>query len=121
MPLRWQQVFVGLLADLHDAYGHLTWPDYKVTACRWEVLVDLDEQQAMAAGYVADLGPDGQLEYRDAQTDDPVDDPQHHKVLAPVDDPLPPASAGRGEPRPAKTLNGPAPAEKPTRRRLRGD
>jgi hypothetical protein len=106
MPLRWQQVFVGLLLDLHDAYGHLTWPDYKVTACRWEPLVDLDEQQAMAAGYVADLGPDGQLEYRDAVTDEPVDDPAR-RVLAPVEDPLPPASAGRVEPRPATPLGGP--------------
>src|SRR3954453_16282153 len=73
MPLRWQQVFVGLLADLHDAYGDLSWPDYKVTACRWEDLVDLDRQQAMAAGYVAELGPEGQLEYRDAQTDEPIE------------------------------------------------
>jgi hypothetical protein len=122
MPLRWQQVFVGLLADLHDAYGHLNWPDYKVTACRWEVLVDLDEQQAMAAGYVAELGPDGQLEYREAQTDEPVDDPQHHRVLAPVDDPLPPASAGRVEPRPAAPLGGPEKPEKSAvRKRLRGD
>ncbi len=114
MPLRWQQVFVGLLADLHDAYGHLTWPDYKVVPCRWELLVDLDEQQAMAAGYVAELGPDGQLEYRDAQTDEPVDDPAQHRVLAPVDDPLPPAAAGRVEPRPAAPLGEP---EVPTLRR----
>src|SRR5947199_3401497 len=27
MPLRWQQVFVGLLADLHDAYDDLPWPE----------------------------------------------------------------------------------------------
>jgi hypothetical protein len=33
-----------------------------------------------------------------------VDDPEHHRVLAPVDDPLPPASAGRVEPRPAAPL-----------------
>src|SRR3982751_2949558 len=66
MPLRWQQVFVGLLADLHDAYGHLPWPDYKVVPRRWELLVDLDEEQLAAAGYVADLGADGELEYRDS-------------------------------------------------------
>ena len=107
MPLRWQQVLVGLLADLHDAFGDRTWPEYKVTACRWELLVDLDEQQAMAAGYVAELSPDGHLEYREAQHDEPVDDPEHTRVLAPVDDPLPPASAGRVEPRPAAPLGGP--------------
>jgi hypothetical protein len=103
MPLRWQQVFVGLLADLHDAYGHLTWPDYKVVASRWEQLADLDEEQLVAVGYHADLGMEGELEYRDA-AENVVDDPRDHRVLAPVDDPLPPASAGRVEPRPAAPL-----------------
>jgi hypothetical protein len=116
MPLRWQQVFVGLVQDLHDAYGHLDWPEYKVTPCRWDVLVDLDEQQAMAAGYVAELGPDGQLEYREAQTDEPVEDAAHHRVLAPVDDPLPPASAGRVEPRPAAPLGDGPDLAKPRKR-----
>lgn len=103
MPLRWQQVFVGLLADLHDAYGDLPWPDYLVVASRWERLVDLDEEQLAAAGYVADLGPDGELEYRDG-SDKVVPDPGKQRVLAPVTDPLPPASAGRVEPRPAEAL-----------------
>ena len=65
MPLRWQQVFVGLLADLHDAYAELPWPDYKVVPSRWERLVDLDEEQLQAAGYLTDLDADGHLEYRD--------------------------------------------------------
>jgi hypothetical protein len=103
MPLRWQQVFVGLLADLHDAYGHLSWPDYAVVPSRWELLVDLDEEQLAAAGFHADLGADGELEYRDS-AEQLVPDPAHHRVLAPVADPLPPASAGRVEPRPAKPL-----------------
>lgn len=103
MPLRWQQVFVGLLADLHDAYAHLPWPDYRVVPSRQELLVDLDEEQLRAAGYHADLGPDGELEYRDA-ADRLVEDPENHRVLAPIDDPLPPASAGRVEPRPAAPL-----------------
>jgi hypothetical protein len=103
MPLRWQQVFVGLLADLHDAYGHLPWPEYKVVPSRWERLVDCDEEQLRAAGYHADLGPDGELEYVDA-AEKAVPDPKQHRVLAPVDDPLPPASAGRVEPRPAAPL-----------------
>ena len=93
MPLRWQQVFVGLLADLHDAYAELPWPDYKVVPSRWERLVDLDDEQLQAAGYVTDLDADGHLEYRDA-ADDPVPDPDRHRVLAPIDDPLPRA-AGR--------------------------
>lgn len=104
MPLRWQQVFVGLLADLHDAYGDLPWPDYQVVPSRWELLVDLDEQQLAAAGYVADLGPDGGLEYRRVDSDEPVGDPERRRVLAPVPDPLPAASVGRVEPRPAAPL-----------------
>jgi hypothetical protein len=103
MPLRWQQVFVGLLADLHDAYGHLPWPDYKVVPCRREPLVDLDEEQLAAAGYHTDLGPEGELEYRDEE-ENVVADPERYRVLAPVDDPLPPVSAGRVEPRPAAPL-----------------
>ena len=103
MPLRWQQVFVGLLADLHDAYGHLPWPEYRVVPSRWERLTDLDEEQLAGAGYVADLGPDGELEYRDAR-DRPVDDPEAHRVLAAVEDPLPRAADGRVVPRPADPL-----------------
>ncbi|RTL66397.1 MAG: hypothetical protein EKK42_17610 [Pseudonocardiaceae bacterium] len=103
MPLRWQQVFTGLLADLHDAYGNLEWPEYRVAPCRYEALTDLDEDQLALAGYLADLGPDGELVYRDAE-DGVVDDPETHRVLAPIADPLPPPSAGRVEPRPAPTL-----------------
>lgn len=103
MPLRWQQVFVGLLADLHDAYGDLPWPDYRVVPSRWELLTDLDEEQLAAAGYHADLGADGELEYRDAR-DAPVADPGSFRVLAPVDDPLPRVSQGRIPPRPAQPL-----------------
>lgn len=103
MPLRWQQQFVSLLADLHDAFSHLSWPDYRVTPSRWERLTDLDEEQLAAAGYVAELGSDGELEYRDA-SGELVADPAKHRVLAPVDDPLPRVADGRVEPRPAPPL-----------------
>ncbi|WP_232661379.1 hypothetical protein [Pseudonocardia sp. TRM90224] len=103
MPLRWQQVFVGLMADLHDAYAHMSWPDYRVVPSRWELLVDLDEEQLAAAGFHADLGPDGELEYRDAE-ENLVTAPETHRVLAPIADPLPPAAAGRVEPRPAAPM-----------------
>ena len=104
MPLRWQQVFVGLLADLHDAYAHLPWPDYRVVPSRWERLVDLDEQQLSAVGYVSDLGPDGELEFRDGRDVTDTTVPAEQRVLAPVDDPLPRAADGRVEPRPAAPL-----------------
>ncbi|TCK27778.1 hypothetical protein [Pseudonocardia endophytica] len=100
MPLRWQQVFAGMLADLHDAYADLPWPQYRVTAVRDEALTDLDDDQLAATGYQADLGPDGTLEYR-GPDGRPVAEPERHQVLAPVRDPIPPVSAGRVEPRPA--------------------
>lgn len=100
MPLRWQQVFTDLLADLHDAYRELEWPEYRVVPSRREPLADLDEQQLAAAGYVADLDADGKLIFRDA-AERPVPDPHALRVLAPVRDPIPPSSAGHVEPRPA--------------------
>lgn len=103
MPLRWQQTFVGLLAELHHAYAHLPWPDYVVVPSRREALTDLDEQQLAAAGYIADLDTDGALVYRDAQ-DAIVRDPEDRKVLAPVPDPLPKASAGHIRPSAADPL-----------------
>src|SRR5690606_2121879 len=45
MPLPWQQHMVHLLAEFHQAYGHLTWPVYRVVPSRYERLVDLDEDQ----------------------------------------------------------------------------
>ncbi|MCF7552066.1 MULTISPECIES: hypothetical protein [Pseudonocardia] len=101
MPLRWQQVFAGLLADLHDAYGHLDWPDYRVVPSRWELLADLDEEQLAAAGYVADLTADGTLEYRDA-AGRPAPDSQ--RALAPVEETLPHRGDEVPPPRPAPPL-----------------
>jgi hypothetical protein len=103
MPLRWQQVFVGLLTDFHDAYGHLHWPEYRVVPSRWEIVADLDEGQLAVAGIHADLGADGRLEYRDAD-ERLITDPERHRVLAPVEDSIPPATAGHVEARPAKPL-----------------
>lgn len=100
MPLRWQQLFVELLEDLHDAYDHFDWPQYWVIPSRRLPLADLDEEQLAAAGYVADLDADGELEFRDKR-ERLVTDAATRRVLAPVADPIPPASAGRVPPRPA--------------------
>jgi hypothetical protein len=101
MPLRWQREFVELLVDLHDAYAHLDWPVYRVVPSRRELLTDLDEGQLAATGFVADLDGGGELIIRDA-AERPVPDAHATRVLAPVADPIPPASAGRVEPRPAE-------------------
>jgi hypothetical protein len=102
MPLRWQQLFLGLLDDLHDAYRNLEWPEYQVVAGRMELLADLDERQLAAVGYVADLDSDGELIFRDVEDEQPVPEADQLRVLAPVRDPIPPASAGRVPPRPAE-------------------
>lgn len=106
MPLRWQQVFVGLLTDLHEAYPDVVWPEYVVSAVRAEPLTELDDAQLATHGYVTELGPDGDLEYRDV----------HDRVVSgslpvrvEVPDTVPPASAGRcrGDRRPALIPEGP--------------
>ena len=81
----------------------LPWPEYVVVPSRWEALSDLDPEQLRASGYHVDLSPDGELEYYDPD-EEPVADPARHRVLAPVDDPLPPASAGHVRPRAADPL-----------------
>ena len=102
MPLRWQQVFVGLLADLHDAYGDLPWPDYAVVPSRWEYLVDLDEEQLAARASTPTSAPTASWSSA-TRPNAWCADPARHRVLAPVDDPMPPASAGaRVEPRPGE-------------------
>ncbi len=103
MPLRWQQIFVGMMKDLHEAYSDLPWPEFRVVPSRWERLTDLDPEQLAAAGYVADIAADGDLVYRDASYA-VVPEPESRRVLAPVPDPLPSARAGHVDPRPAKPL-----------------
>lgn len=106
MPLRWQQTFVGMLADLHDAYAEVGWPEYRVTAARRQALQDLDDEQLAAVGVVGDLDADGRLVFRPAGAGGDPDSeiPGTRTVLAPVPDPVPPADAGRVEPRPATPL-----------------
>lgn len=100
MPLGWQKHLVGLLDDLHDAYRNLEWPQYQVMAAREELLTDLDEEQLAATGFIADIDTEGELVYRDL-SEQPVPDAHTVRVLAPIIDPIPPAEAGRIDPRPA--------------------
>ena len=43
MPLPWQQQMAHLIEELHQTYGELPWPLYRVVPSRTERLVDLDE------------------------------------------------------------------------------
>ncbi len=95
MPLRWQQVFVGLLADLHDAYGRpARGPSTRWCRAAGSVLVDLDDEQLSAAGLPRRPRRRRAAGVPRRRRRTPVPDPEQHRVLAPVDDPLPPGVGG---------------------------
>jgi hypothetical protein len=88
MPLPWQQQMVYLINELHQTYGHLPWPIYRVVPSRTERLVDLDEGQLAEAGYVLEIDASGELVYRD-RDDAVVANPQSREVLVSCLDPIP--------------------------------
>jgi hypothetical protein len=97
MPLPWQQQMAYLIDELHQAYGDLPWPIYRVVPSRTERLVDLDEGQLAEAGYLLEIDASGELVYRD-RNDAVVTDPQSREVLVSCLDPIPrrPAQAPSG-------------------------
>ncbi|MDQ3761831.1 MAG: hypothetical protein M3460_09050, partial [Actinomycetota bacterium] len=88
MPLPWQQQMVYLINELHETYGDLPWPIYRVVPSRVERLVDLDESQLAEAGYLLEIDASGELVYRD-RNDVVVSDPQSREVLVSCLDPIP--------------------------------
>lgn len=88
MPLPWQQQMTALLADFHNAFGHLQWPVYQVVPSRTERLVDLDEEQLAEIGMVVELDQDGELVYRE-RGGRRVENPEHTTVLVSCLDPIP--------------------------------
>jgi hypothetical protein len=65
MPLPWQQQMTHLLAEFHQAFGHLNWPIYRVQPSRYEKLVDLDEDQLAEVGCIVEIDANGELVYRE--------------------------------------------------------
>lgn len=88
MPLVWQQQMAHLLAEFHQAYGHLSWPVYRVVPSRYEVVADLDEEQLAEVGCIVEIDADGDLVYRE-RNGTPIPDPEHYKVLVSCLDPIP--------------------------------
>lgn len=88
MPLPWQQHMSHLLAEFHQAFGHLQWPVYQVVPSRYERLVDLDDDQLAEVGCTVEVGDSGELEYRqrDGST---ITDPESRHVLVSCLDPIP--------------------------------
>ena len=88
MPLPWQQAMVHILAEFHQAFGHLDWPEYRVVPSRREMLVNLDEDQLAEVGYLVEIDVDGELVYRE-RTGRRIDNPEDTEVLVSVLDPIP--------------------------------
>src|SRR5699024_2329142 len=82
MPLPWQQHMRNLLAEFHQAYGHVQWPAYRVVPSRYERVANLDDEQLAEIGCTVEVGDDGELEYR-VRDGSRIDDPETHHVLVP--------------------------------------
>ncbi|GGM64512.1 hypothetical protein GCM10012275_38890 [Longimycelium tulufanense] len=93
MPLPWQQQMAHLLAEFHQAYGHLPWPVYRVVPSRYERLVDLDEEQLAEVGCLVEIDSGGDLVYRD-RSGQRIDDPESKQVLVSCLDPIPRSPGG---------------------------
>ncbi|MER7082490.1 hypothetical protein SAMN05421805_10432 [Saccharopolyspora antimicrobica] len=100
MPLPWQQQMSNLLAEFHQAFGHLQWPVYRVVPSRYERLVDLDDDQLAEVGCTVEVGDDGELEYR-MRDGRRVDNPESQQVLVSCLDPIPRQTPGGQQPTPA--------------------
>ena len=88
MPLPWQQAMVQILAEFHQTFGHLDWPEYRVVPSRRERLVNLDEDQLAEAGYLVEMDVDGELVYRE-RNGRRIENPEETEVLVSCLDPIP--------------------------------
>lgn len=88
MPLPWQYALVQILAEFHQAHGHLSWPEYRVVPSRRERLVDLDEDQLAEVGCIMEIDADGTVVYRE-RNGKLIADPETTEVLVSCLDPIP--------------------------------
>lgn len=88
MPLPWQQAVVQILAEFHQTFGHLDWPEYRVVPSRRERLVNLDEDQLAEAGYLVEMDSDGELVYRE-RGGRRIEKPEETEILVSCLDPIP--------------------------------
>ncbi|QIZ36600.1 hypothetical protein [Saccharopolyspora sp. ASAGF58] len=100
MPLPWQQQMSNLLAEFHQAFGHLQWPVYRVVPSRYERLVDLDDDQLAEVGCTVEVGDNGDLEYR-MRDGRRIANPENHQVLVSCLDPILRQDPGGQQPMPA--------------------
>ncbi|HEX3790726.1 MAG TPA: hypothetical protein VHW44_22890 [Pseudonocardiaceae bacterium] len=88
MPLPWQQHMAYLLAEFHQAFGHLNWPVYRVVPSRYERLVDLDEEQLAEVGALVEIDADGEMVYRE-RNGRLIENAEQRSVLVSCLDPMP--------------------------------
>ncbi|OLF10889.1 hypothetical protein BLA60_12675 [Actinophytocola xinjiangensis] len=88
MPLPWQQAMAQILAEFHQTYAHLSWPEYRVVPSRRERLVNLDEDQLAEVGYLVEIDTDGEVVYRE-RSGRRIADPEQTEVLVSCPDPIP--------------------------------
>ncbi|HEX3780864.1 MAG TPA: hypothetical protein VHX38_14445 [Pseudonocardiaceae bacterium] len=88
MPLPWQQQMTHLLAEFHQAFGHLNWPVYRVQPSRYEKLVDLDEDQLAEVGCIVEIDANGELVYRE-RNGRRIEHAEEATVLVSCLDPIP--------------------------------
>ncbi|HEX2290880.1 MAG TPA: hypothetical protein VHH53_11965 [Pseudonocardiaceae bacterium] len=88
MPLPWQNAMVQICAEFQQAFGHLSWPQYRVVPSRKERLVNLDEDQLAEVGYLVEIDSDGEVVYR-ARGGEPIPNPEETEVLVSFQDPIP--------------------------------
>jgi hypothetical protein len=87
MPLPWQQHMTYLIAELHQAFGHLNWPIYRVVPSRYERLVDLDEDQLAEVGAMVEIDSAGEVVYRE-RNGRPIENAEQRTVLVSCLDPI---------------------------------
>lgn len=113
MPVGWQQQMVNLLTQFHRMNAHLNWPAYRVVPSRYELLVDLDEDQLAEVGCIVEIDAEGELVYRE-RDGRRIEEPENTSVLVSCADPIPSEHANatertppRGIPIPQQQESGP--------------
>lgn len=113
MPLPWQQQMTHLLAEFHQAFGHLNWPVYRVQPSRYEKLVDLDEDQLAEVGCIVEIDADGELVYRE-RNGRLIQNAEEATVLVSCLDPIPATQTAPAYPAYQQQYTPPMPFPPPT-------
>lgn len=103
MPVAWQQQMASLLSQFHRMYAHLDWPAYRVVPSRYELLVDLDEDQLAEVGCIVEIDAEGELVYRESDGRR-IEEPENTSVLVSCPDPLPGEQANATESTPPRGI-----------------